>query len=335
MMRNSLFLAIGLALLLLLMLFSLGTGSMDLAWPAILRATFDHDPSDTVSVVVHDLRLPRVVTAALVGACLAFAGYLMQVMVNNPLADPYILGTASGAALGANLAYVGVLPFYLLGVYLLPFYAFIGAFGITLLVVGMATRGGRIMPTHLLLGGIAITALLGAAISFVTFTSDSEGKLRSVVFWVMGSFERANWHMIPFPAIALGIALLGFTFYHKHMGILLLGERRAISLGVNVKKVKWALLLTSALVTGMAIAASGPIGFVGLIVPHVVRAMFGVNGRLNLLHCAVLGAIFTVASDLLARLAYPPAGLPVGIITSFIGIPFFVYLLFKSNYRFH
>ncbi|MDX5437798.1 MAG: iron ABC transporter permease, partial [Pontibacter sp.] len=171
-------------------------------------------------------------------------------------------------------------------------------------------------------------------VGLLTFLSDSEGKLRSVIFWSMGSFERASWEMVPYPTLALLAALLLFAFYQKQLNILLLGEDRAQALGIRVAQTRWVILATVSVVTGFAVATSGPIGFVGLIIPHVTRGLLGTTGKGNLLLCAFIGGLFMLLCDLLSRIIYPPAGLPIGIITSFFGVPFFVYLLFKKNYNF-
>jgi iron complex transport system permease protein len=323
-----------LGLLLLALLAGLRVGSFDSDYREVLEALFQYDPANQLHFAIVHLRLPRLLLALVVGAALAFSGYLMQAMVNNGLADPYLLGTASGASLGATLAFFWLPSLTVGGIYLPPLAALAGALGVTVVVVVLGYRKGQLLPTQLLLAGIALSSLAAALVALFTFLSDSEGKLRSVVFWTMGGFDKASWSYLGYPTGAILVALLLFSFLQKHLHILLLGPERAHTLGVNVVRVRWLILLTVSLVTGFAVALAGPIGFVGLIIPHVTRSMMGVTGKNNLLFCALTGGLFMVCCDLLSRLLYPPAGLPVGIITAFFGVPFFVYLLVRKNYRF-
>jgi iron complex transport system permease protein len=331
--KDILYPAVVLMLLLLTVLAGLRVGSIESEYGQVVKALFGHDPANQLHFAVVQLRLPRLVLAVVVGGSLAFAGYLMQAMVNNALADPYLLGTASGASLGATFAFFYFPTLTLGGIYLPPLTALAGALAVTLVVV-LGYRKGQLLPSQLLLAGIAISSLAAALVALLTFLSDSEGKLRSVVFWTMGSFDKASWKFLSYPALALSGSLLLFSFIQKHLHILLLGPERAHTLGVNVVRVRWLILIAVSLVTGFAVALSGPVGFVGLIIPHVTRSLLGITGKNNLLFCALTGGWFMVACDLLSRLLYPPAGLPVGIITSFFGVPFFVYLLVRKNYRF-
>lgn len=321
------------SLLLMLGLVALGlrVGSYDTDYALISRAFTNYNPQDPAQLVLVELRLPRILLALLAGASLAFSGYLMQAMVNNSLADPYLLGTASGASLGAILCFSFLSTLTLGGVYLPPLFALVGAMGTTLVVVALGTRRGQILPTQLLLGGVALGSLTTAIGGVLTFLADTPEKLRSVTFWAAGSFERAGWSVLPYPAVALAASLGLFVFVQKDLNILLLGEERAQGLGVHVVRTRWLLLLTSSLLTGCVVALCGPIGFVGLMVPHLTRWLLGVTGKANLLFCALLGGNFLLICDLLSRVFYPPAGLPVGLITALFGVPFFVYLLRKQS----
>ncbi|PRY04933.1 iron complex transport system permease protein [Pontibacter ummariensis] len=333
-MRRGLYFLLALLLILVVLLLGLQVGSFDSDIATILNAFLHYDPDNTTHFAIMHLRLPRLLLALVVGAALAFCGYLMQAMVNNGLADPYLLGTASGASLGAVIVFFGFVEISLGGFYMPPVFALAGAFVVTLVVVMLGYRKRQLIPAQLLLAGIAISALVTSIVGLLTFLSDSEGKLKSVIFWSMGSFERASWALLPYPAVALLLALLLFVYYQKQLNILLLGEERAQALGVRVANTRWVILGTVSVVTGFAVATSGPIGFVGLIIPHVTRGVMGTTGRSNLLFCAFVGGLFMLLCDLLSRLIYPPAGLPIGIITSFFGVPFFVYLLFRKNYNF-
>ncbi|MES2387329.1 MAG: iron ABC transporter permease [Bacteroidota bacterium] len=314
---------------------SLRTGSFNVSHETLMQAIFNYNPSEPEHIAVHELRLPRMLMALLAGAALAFSGYLMQVLVSNPLADPYTLGTASGAALGANIAFGGLVPVFIGGLFMPPFFAFIGAIISTTIVMLLAKRSGGTDTGRLLLGGIAVSALLNSLLSLLTFMSDSEGKLRTLIFWLMGSFDRAQWAHLPVVAGLLIPLLIIFTLLHKHLTLMLLGEDRARLLGLNLKNLQLIILAGAALATAVTVSVAGVIGFAGLLVPHAVRGMFGVSGRWNLMLSAWLGGLFMVGADTLARMVFPPAGIPVGIVTSFAGIPFFVYLLWHRSYRFN
>jgi iron complex transport system permease protein len=333
-MSRPLYFIIALLLILAVLLLGLQVGSFKTDSATITEAFLHYNPDNTTHYAIVHLRLPRLLLALVVGASLAFCGYLMQAMVNNGLADPYLLGTASGASLGAVIVFFGFVEVTVAGIYMPPVFALLGAFAVTLVVVILGYRKRQLIPAQLLLAGIAISSLVSAIVGLLTFLSDSEGKLKSVIFWSMGSFERASWDLLPYPSVALLLALVLFVFLQKQLNILLLGAERAQALGVQVASTRWAILATVSVVTGFAVAASGPIGFVGLIVPHVTRGLMGTTGKTNLLFCAFAGGLFMLVCDLLSRIIYPPAGLPIGIITSFFGVPFFVYLLSRRNYKF-
>lgn len=288
------------------MALGLRVGSYTTSYSFILNTLRHYDPTDPAQLVLVQLRLPRVLLALLAGASLAVSGYLLQTLVTNPLADPYLLGTASGASLGAIASYALVPSLTVAGVYLPPVAALVGAFVATVLVVALG--------------------------SLLTFVASPEGSLRSVVFWAFGSFERAGWGVLPYPAAALAISLTVLAFLQKDLNLLLLGEERAAALGLPVARRRWLLVLLAAGLTGGVVALCGPVGFVGLLIPHLTRGLLGATGRYNLLICAVLGGAFLLACDLLARLLYPPAGLPVGLVTALFGVPFFVYLLRKKSF---
>jgi len=329
--RPGLWLIIGAVLLLALLVLGLRVGSYTTSYGFILHTLRHYDPTDPAQLALVQLRLPRLLLAVLAGASLAVSGYLLQTLVTNPLADPYLLGTASGASLGAILTFVLVPSLTVAGVYLPPVAALLGGLGATLLVVALGTKRGRILPAPLLLAGVAVGALAAALGSLVTFLAAGQGSLRSVVFWAFGSFERAGWDVLPYPAAALGVSLFVLAFLQKDLNLLLLGEERAAALGLPVAQRRWLLVGLAAALTGGVVALCGPVGFVGLLVPHLTRGLLGTTGRLNLVGCALLGGSFLLACDLLARLLYPPAGLPVGLVTALFGVPFFVYLLRKTT----
>ncbi|TYZ14337.1 iron ABC transporter permease [Hymenobacter lutimineralis] len=329
--RAGLWLGLSTGLLLGLLLLGLRVGSFAIDFELMRRVLHHYDPTEPAQLVLVELRLPRLLLAVLAGAGLAVSGYLMQTMVSNALADPYLLGTASGGGLGAVLCFVLLPTLTWAGVYLPPVAALLGALGTTLVVLALGMERGRLRPAPLLLSGVAVGSLATALGGLLTFLSDTPDKLRTVTFWAMGSFERAGWNLLPYPAVALVATLVVFAFLQKDVAILLLGEERAAALGVPVARLRWLLVVTASALTGCVVALCGPIGFVGLMIPHVTRWLLGATGRWNLLVCALLGGGFLLGCDLLARLLYPPAGVPVGIVTALFGVPFFVYLLRKQG----
>lgn len=282
--------------------------------------------AESHQVIIWLIRVPRVLIAALVGAALAVAGVEMQGLFQNPLASPGIMGTSSGAALGAVIALSTGLSTY--AWFYLPMLAFSGA-GLALLVVYLLAneQGGTPVAT-LLLAGVALNALLSALISLVISLSWSEYEMaREMVFWLMGGLDSRTWsHLqVALPGILLGgvIAML----YRRELDILLMGTETACSLGVKVERVKRMLLTSTALLTGTAVAVSGIIGFVGLMIPHLVRLMIGPRHRYLIPTSALVGAIFLVGVDLLARTLHRPEEIRLGILTALFGAPFFLYLL--------
>ncbi|MFD2786414.1 FecCD family ABC transporter permease [Hymenobacter rubripertinctus] len=316
-------------LLLMVGLLAVGlrVGSYETDYALIGRTLLHYDARDPAQLVLMELRLPRLLLALLAGAGLAMSGYIMQAMVNNALADPYLLGTASGGALGASLTFLFLPGLTVAGFYAPPLAALLGALGTTLVVVVVGSRRGRIVPTLLLLAGVALGSLTTALGGLLTFLAATEEKLRTITFWSLGGFERASWATLPYPAVAVGVSLGVLALLHNNLNLLLLGEERATALGLPVARTRWLLLLVASGLTGTVVALCGPIGFVGLVIPHITRWLLGTTGRGNLLFCALLGGNFLVLCDLLARLLYPPAGLPVGLVTALFGVPFFVYLL--------
>lgn len=310
-------------------------GSIHTNGTDIWKALFNFSSSDTTSYVIVNLRIPRILAAFLTGGALALSGYLLQSLVNNPLADPYILGTASGASLGVNISFLGVIPWLAESVFSTSIAAFVGALGVTLLAVFVAYDKGSINPSRLLLAGVALSSLMVAITSFLIFVFSSDNKLKKVIFWSMGSIDAAAWNKIPLLAITLFVLGIIAVLLRPQLSILMLGAPRAQNLGVNVVKLRWLILIFSALLTGMAVAVSGPIGFIGLIVPHFVRALFGVHGKYNITDTILTGGIFLTVCDTSSKWLFPDIALPIGIITSFLGIPFFVYLLTKRNFRFN
>ncbi len=274
--------------------------------------------------IVWQFRTPRALLAALAGAGLAVSGTMLQAVVRNPLADPYVLGLSQGAGLGATA--VIVLGPAALGGLGVSAAAFLGAMASLLAVVVLGQRAGAFVPTRLVLAGVAVGYLLSAATSYLQYQADPE-QLRSVVFWLLGSVAGAHWHDLWLPAVCVVVVTVWAMAQGRKLNALLLGEEAAIAVGVNIHRLRLEILVASALLTGAIVAVAGGVGFVGLIVPHVVRMFVGPDHRKVLPVAALLAATFLVIVDLMARTVAPPGDLPLSVLTAAVGAPFFIWLL--------
>lgn len=279
------------------------------------------------------LRLPRLLLAAGIGMALAVCGVIMQAVVKNPLADPYVLGISSGASLGATLAIMaGVGAVF--GGNAVGVMAFIGAFAVSLLVVALANVGSRASSVKLLLAGMAVSSVCSAFSNFVVYTANDRDGMQTVTYWMMGSLAGATWDQ---DAAVLLVALLGTGFFwtqHRKLNLMLLGDESAITLGADLHRWRQLYLLVSAAMVGFAVYAAGMIGFVGLVVPHVVRMLFGTDHKKLIPLCALSGAVFLVWADVACRVLIKGMELPIGILTSMIGAPCFIYLMVRKKYGF-
>ena len=279
--------------------------------------------------ILLQLRLPRVILAAAVGAALATAGAAFQGLFRNPMADSYVIGVSSGAALGAVAAMLAGLPPIWGSIGTVPLFAFAGGTATLVLVYRMARVGNEVPVMPLLLAGIAVSAFLSALVSLLTYFSDD--KLHQVVFWIMGGLGGATWAKVK---MMVPYTLLGFAaiyFYSRELNALLFGEETARHLGIDIERVKKILLLGSSLLVAAAVSTSGVIGFVGLVVPHFIRLLIGPDHRHLLPASALLGAALLTVTDTLGRTVIAPRELPVGIITAIFGAPLFLYLLRKRK----
>lgn len=280
-------------------------------------------------VIITQLRLPRVVLAASIGAALSVTGAAFQSVFKNPLADPYTVGASSGGALGAAVAIVVKSRASISGFSLVSLAAFAGALAATYTVYTLGKIKGKFSTTSIVLSGIALNSMLSALLSLILMFNREE--MAQILFWTMGSFSAAGWNQVlaALPGIVIGIIIV--YVYSRDLNIMLLGEESARHLGVDTNRLKKIMLFTGALITGLAVSASGIIGFVGIITPHIVRIILGPDNRVMIPFTAVGGAIFLVAADGLSRILIPPVEIPVGILTSAVGGPFFVYLLIKNK----
>ena len=337
---RSLFIALGLLLALALWL-SLALGPVSLPLADTLSAALrlfgvpvGGEQLQQAELILGQIRLPRTLLGLTVGAVLALCGVAMQGLFRNPLADPGLVGVSSGAALGAAIAIVGGaalggLP-EAFAPYLLSFSAFLGGLGVTALVYRLGRRNGETSVATMLLAGIALTALAGAAIGLFTYLAD-DSTLRTLTFWNLGSLNGASYARLwPLLLVTAAVALW-LPRRAKALNALLLGESEAHHLGFAVERIKRELVFCTALGVGAAVAAAGMIGFIGLVVPHLMRLLVGPDHRVLLPASALAGASLLLLADLAARLLLAPAELPIGIVTALIGAPFFLYLLVRER----
>ncbi|WP_319530421.1 iron ABC transporter permease [uncultured Cohaesibacter sp.] len=276
-------------------------------------------------VIVIQSRVPRVILAAIVGGSLGATGMTIQAIVRNPLAGPSILGVSSGAATGAVIVMRwGLIGF---GVFTLHISAFLGGLITLAIVFWVARTGGQITPTRLVLAGVAMSAILSALTSLIVLTSPDPQLASRVLFWTLGGFGTAQWKLLPLPTITLFIGLIIMLLQARRLNLLLAGDESAIALGLDVARFRKLMFLLTAALTGIMVSLAGVISFVGLVMPHIVRFLVGADHRRSLIAVTLLGASFTVAADLLARTIISPLELPVGIVTSLVGGPFFIWLL--------
>ena len=326
-----------LVFLLMAIVLAIGVGpfaiSADKIFEILIRALESDPVTGREALVFWNLRLPRVMLGGLVGAALAVSGALMQGLFRNPLADPGLVGVSSGSALAA--AIVIVMGDSLLGAAnvsfaLLPAAAFLGGLATTTLLYVIATREGRTSVSTMLLAGIAIGALAGAALGFLSFVSDDR-QLRDLTFWSLGSLGGATWTKVSIVAAIVIPLLLLAPFLARALNALLMGESEAYYLGFPVQRVKIACIILVAGSVGASVAAAGVIGFVGIVVPHVIRLLLGPDHKIVLPLSATLGGVLLVSADAFARIVIAPAELPIGIVTASLGAPFFLWLLLRRG----
>lgn len=284
--------------------------------------------SEQQEAVFIALRLPRVLMGLFIGAGLAVSGAAMQGLFRNPLADPGLLGISSGASFFVGLAIIVNISFA--GIWTLPIAAFTGSVLAIILIYSLAQHDRKTNISTMLLAGIAINALCEAGTGLFTYLSTDE-QLRTITFWQMGSLGGASWSSLGSAAPLISLSVLGMPFLASALNALLLGESNARHLGVSVEKVKWVIVALIGLGVGAGVAVAGRIGFVGLVIPHVIRLFVGSNHRAVLPLSAIAGALLLLWADLISRTIVSPAELPIGILTSMIGGPFFLYLLLQAK----
>ncbi|MEX0408509.1 iron ABC transporter permease [Aquibium sp. LZ166] len=308
------------------------TSAMTLLWNVMSGA-------DAISardrIIVYDIRLPRVILGILIGAALAVSGAVMQGLFRNPLADPGLVGVSAGAGLGAiSVIVLGTTALgpvvQMFGIYALPFSAFLGGLATSLILYRVATRRGQTSIATMLLAGIALAAMAGAFSGVMVYLADDR-QLRDLTFWGLGSLAGATWTKIAAAAPIIVVTLLAAPFLARGLNALSLGEATAHHLGVPVQRLKNVAIVAVAAAVGACVAVSGGIGFVGIVVPHLLRLLIGPDNRYLLPASALLGATLLLAADAVSRTIVAPAELPIGIVTAAVGAPFFLWILLRRR----
>lgn len=283
--------------------------------------------------IIWLLRMPRIILAICVGAGLAISGVIMQAIVKNPLADPYILGISSGASLGATAAVLlGIGKFF--GPNFIGIAAFFGAFFISLLVLFISNIGGSSNSVKLLLAGMALSAVCSAFSSFIVYFANNMEGIQTISYWLMGSLAGAKWSELFILAPVLFLSILFFWSQKRILNMMLLGDDVAITLGYDLHVYRQLYIMVVAIIVGFSVYSAGMLGFVGLLIPHIVRMLVGTDHGKLIPFSAIIGAIFLILADLGCRVILPRTELPIGILISLIGAPFFVYLMIKRTYNF-
>ncbi|WP_456695075.1 FecCD family ABC transporter permease [Aeromicrobium sp. P5_D10] len=317
--------------LLLVAVLSVGVGpvgvspstTIQILWAHIMPGSIEAAWTQVEDQIVWTFRVPRVLLAALVGATLAAVGTILQAIIRNPLADPYVLGASSGAALGAvgALAIGATVPGLLV-----TGSAFAGAATAGIAVYVLTVRGRRLEPLRLVLAGVALSYLFSAITGWITVTAD-HGKLPGLMFFLLGSISSASWSLLAIPAVALAIGIAYAVWRADHLDAAMTGEETAASLGVDMTRLRLETLVVTSALTGAVVAVAGGIGFVGMVVPHVCRLMIGAGHRALIPLSAVTGAVLLVLVDTIARTAASPREIPIGVVTALVGAPFFLWLM--------
>lgn len=316
------------ALLAISLLFAAATGAVRISIPEIIEIFTKG--TDTVNAsILKDIRLPRVLLAAVTGAGLAAVGGVMQSIFKNPLVDSYTLGMSSGAALGAVISIVTGINISIMGMETTGVFAFAGAVLTLFFVYSLAYTRSRMSVNSLLLAGVAVSYFLSSVISFLMLLNND--KIEHIVFWTMGSLSMATWDELYLAAAFILPSLAVLLYYTRELNILVMGEDAAHHLGINTSIVKNILLITCSLVVGSVVSTGGTIAFLGLVAPHIIRLITGSDNKLVIPYSALLGAILLVLADTAGRVLIQPVEIPVGVMTSIMGGPFFIFLLRKQK----
>lgn len=325
-------------MLVMLVILAAGMGYMKIAFGDVFRAIvnslsgdalFFGDTGEQIRTVVVDVRLPRILTSVIVGAGLAVSGAVFQGILLNPLADPYTLGISTGAAFGASIAIILNIGAVACPI---PLAAFLGAAGTLMFVIYLSSTGpsgiSGLSSTNLILSGIIVSAILAAGISFLKYVADEQVSI--IIFWLMGSFASATWSDVLLTCSVTSAGFLVFVFYARDLNLMSLGSRSAGTLGVNTGRITLVLLVTASLITAVAVSVSGIIGFVGLLIPHMVRFITGPDNRKLIPVSLVTGALLLLMADTVTR-AVLPSEIPIGVLTALIGGPVFCWIFRRHH----
>jgi iron complex transport system permease protein len=329
--RSRIYAIVGLAILLVIVVITtLAVGSTDIPFGTLCDVLLNKLPfihiqanwPDNIETIILDIRLPRLLLAGLVGAALAMAGTTYQGLFRNPLADPYLIGVAQGAALGAVVGFMLPITWQSASI---PLLSFVGAITAVAMVYSIARVGKTLPMTTLILAGVALGAFLAAITSYLMIASGDN--LHGIIAWLLGTFSLTSWWQVGMVAPYILIGTIVIWLHARPLNVMQLDEEQAQQLGINVERVKLTLLVAATLITAAAVCFCGIIGFVGIIVPHAVRLIWGPDHRFLLPLATFAGAIFLILADTAARTMLAPTEIPVGVITAFLGAPFFLYLL--------
>ena len=318
------------SLLLLIIVLSTGMGYLEISPSEVIKIILariigDHELlkglNHVFPYVVWEVRLPRILTSAIVGAGLSISGVIFQGILLNPLADPYTLGISAGAAFGASIALF--LDITSLGIYSVPIFAFCGAIGTLVAVMSLSSFNREMSSNNLILSGIIVAAILSAGISFLKYMADEQVSI--IIFWLMGSFASKTWAEVSLSCVSVLAGFLICLFLARDLNIMSLGDRSANSLGISAGRVRMILLVTASFMTAVCVSVSGIIGFVGLIVPHLMRFFTGADNRKLIPASSLVGAGLLLGADTITR-AVLPVEVPIGVLTALIGGPFFCYI---------
>lgn len=328
-----------LILLFIVMTFSITLGSVSLkseqVWKIVInnmmkKEIFLKDWKSNIEIIVWKLRVPRVITGVLAGASLSLIGILMQCLTKNPLASPYILGISAGASTGA----VGVILFLGGSLLFISGGAFLMGTFTSILVFYLAGRNGEFSSTKLVLIGVAISSLFSGITTLMITLAPQGQKIQGALFWLAGSLAGSNWSYIPLMTISLILSVLVCFYYYKELNILTTGDEIASTMGVDIEKLRVIIVIISTLLTGIVVSNTGVIGFIGLVIPHITRGIVGGNHKKVIPIAVVLGGIFLLLTDIFTRVLFKSQEIPIGVITSIMGAPFFLQMLKNKNYKF-
>lgn len=315
---------IGVVLLVLSVLVYLQMGYIEIPMKDIIRILKSGEVAPNW-YIIHEVRLPRILSSILIGSILSMCGLVFQGVLLNPLADPYTLGISSGASFGAALALV--LNITIFGIFSIHIMSFIFAIVCLIVVIKMGSFEKKMNPTSIILGGIIIGAFFSAGLSFLKYLADED--VGSIVFWLLGSFTGKSWLEVKLLGAVWAFGIICFYYFSEELNILALGEKNAISLGVNPSKIRKVLLVVSSILSAVAVSTCGIIGFVGLVVPHLLRFLIGTDNKKLIISCAIWGGLLMGLADNTVRVVLPN-DIPVGVITSLLGAPFFA-LIFRKK----